>query len=223
MRAREFVLIARQGNAGGDAAVFRRGANDQRAPATADVQQPMTGLDAQFAEDVVELLFLRSFQRIGVAAKIGAGVHHVAVEKQMVELVGDVVVVFDGLAITLRGMGDRPQQTPDAIGARRRAHELGAHLEDVAQRTFDADPALDIGFSELHQVGRQEAAQRTLLRDHDGHLRIRTEIQTAPIPQRKPQWRRAGIPQPYGQLRQTVLDNHGSPPKTAPRLRLHVA
>lgn len=58
----------------------------QPAPAAADVQHVMPGLDAQLCRDVPFLDQLRLFERHVGALEIGAGILHVLVEEQFVEV-----------------------------------------------------------------------------------------------------------------------------------------
>ena len=67
----------------------------QRAPAAARFDHRFAGREAQLAADVVELRCLRLLQRHRGVGKIGAGVDHVPVEPELVEIVADVVMVVD--------------------------------------------------------------------------------------------------------------------------------
>ena len=66
------MLIARQRDARGVHAVVLGRPQQQAAPARADVQEPVPGLQLQLAADVVELGLLRLGQRKGLRAEIGA-------------------------------------------------------------------------------------------------------------------------------------------------------
>jgi hypothetical protein len=85
----------------------------QRAPnccaariTSAPQPQPMSSrrlarLQADLAQDVVDLLELGGGQVFVAVLEIGAGIHHGRVEEGAVELVGDVVVVADRLGVLL--------------------------------------------------------------------------------------------------------------------------
>ena len=94
-------LVLGKGDAGGVDPVLLRRVHRERAPAAADVEEALVLLQAQLAANVVELRHLRLLERVGLAAVVGARIHHARVEPERVELVGDVVVVLDRVAIVL--------------------------------------------------------------------------------------------------------------------------
>ena len=63
-RAREFGLRRRDRHADGADAVVGGGVDDERAPAAADVEQALAGLQVQLAADDVELAGLRGVERL---------------------------------------------------------------------------------------------------------------------------------------------------------------
>ena len=64
------------------------------APARADVEHVLAGLDPQLGGDVALLGELRLLERHVRALEIGAGILHVLVEEEPVELAGQIVVVL---------------------------------------------------------------------------------------------------------------------------------
>ena len=67
---------------------------DQRAPAAADIEQPVTRREPQLAADHVELVALRPVEVVVPGGReIAAGVDHLVVEKEPVEAVRDIVVL----------------------------------------------------------------------------------------------------------------------------------
>ncbi len=65
LRAHVIELVLRQRDAARLDAVVLRGPEDQAAPAAADVEQGLAGLEHQLAADVIELLRLRLVERVG--------------------------------------------------------------------------------------------------------------------------------------------------------------
>src|SRR5688572_2183992 len=73
--------------------------HDERAPAAADVEEALAGLQLKLAADVIELLFLRRLERVLGAAKIAARVDAPCVEPQPEELIAYVVVMPNRFAV----------------------------------------------------------------------------------------------------------------------------
>src|SRR5205814_10279654 len=78
-------------------AVFFDRLNDRRAPAAADVEQPLPGLQVALPQGQIVLGDLRLFQRHVVALVVRARVKHRWAEKQPVEIVRQVVMRLDVL------------------------------------------------------------------------------------------------------------------------------
>jgi hypothetical protein len=68
---------------------------DQRAPAAADVEQRLVGLEPQLAARDIELVALRGREIVVPVGEVAARVDHLGIEKQRVEGVGEVVVILD--------------------------------------------------------------------------------------------------------------------------------
>jgi len=131
---------------------------------------------------MIELLFLSELQGIGLVAEVSAGIHHVPIKPQRIELVGDVVVVGNGVAIALAVVAPEAPQSfaPAGRGAPGEAFGHPEHLQD---RPFDAQVAFHVGLAELHQVGGQKEAKRRRTRHADLDLGLAGEIEGAAIPQ----------------------------------------
>ena len=96
MRSRaSAVCCFRQRDAVADDAVVLGGMDQHRAPAAADVEQPLARLQPQLAADMVELVGLRLVDAVGEIGEIAAAVDHAFVEEEPVEIVRDVVVMLD--------------------------------------------------------------------------------------------------------------------------------
>ena len=89
-------LLLGERDAVGANAVVLRGVNE-RAPAAADVEKALVRLEPQLAADHVELVALRLREVVVRLGEIGAAVDHLGIEKERVELVGQIVVVLDVL------------------------------------------------------------------------------------------------------------------------------
>ena len=122
--ARELRLRLRERHAERAHAVAGRGVQDERAPATADVEQALTRLQAQLAADQLELALLRALERVAGVREVGAGVDEARPEQQLVEAVRDVVVMADRGPVAAHrvqppggcGLGGRDGRSPQRAG-----------------------------------------------------------------------------------------------------------
>ena len=117
---RQRQLFLGYGHAGDFHAVVLGGELGQPAPAAADVQQRLAGLETQLAADHVELGVLGFFQRRGVFP-IGAGIDHAAVEHGFEHVVAGVVVLladFEGATLGLQVEQLVAQMLGDQLDAR---------------------------------------------------------------------------------------------------------
>lgn len=80
---------------GVQASAFCSAVETSAPPATADVEQAISRLEAQIAAGHVELVVLRSRQIVVPSAEIGAAVDHLGIKNQRVERIGKIVVVVD--------------------------------------------------------------------------------------------------------------------------------
>ena len=99
-------------------AVVLGGVAGQRAPAAADVEQRLAGLQPQLAADHFQLVLLHLVDVIIPIGAVGAGVDHLLIEPERVEFVRHVVVVADVLLVLCRAavaralaryVGERPR------------------------------------------------------------------------------------------------------------------
>lgn len=86
-RGGEVELVLRERHAHTLRAELLRRAQDERAPAAADIEQALPRLQLDLGEDVVDLLDLRGGEILVAVLEVRARVHHVLVEPQLVELV----------------------------------------------------------------------------------------------------------------------------------------
>ena len=222
--ARERGLRVGERDADAAHAVVARRVDQQRAPAAADVQQPLAGLQPQLRADELELALLRGLERLAGFREVRARVDHARAEQRRVEVVRDVVVVLDrglvarervqaALAPGLDG-GDRrapeddgrPEQ-PDGGGEQRRAvararPDVLAQADDRLEVgiTVDVEGAAHPGPREADLVGRVQEVGERVGRAHleDGFAAF--EDASVPEPQRH---RKGGRSEgPAGGLRQ---------------------
>lgn len=86
-------LFGRGVDAGAARPVMLQRMEQQPAPAAADVDKALTGLEPDLAADVIHLVELRLFERARPFLPVGAGVHHAdAVEPRLVERLAEAVV-----------------------------------------------------------------------------------------------------------------------------------
>ena len=135
---RQLCLILRERDADRLNAVALRRMHHEAAPATADVEHPLALLQRELRADEVELRLLGLLQgrspvagekslRLRDAGEEGAGVGHRLVEEEREELVADVVVVADGLAVALGGVLAAAEVDLGLRRGRRAAHAGGSH------------------------------------------------------------------------------------------------
>ena len=108
----ELRLPRRQRHTGGVRAVVLRHVRHQGAPATADVEQPLAGLELDLLRDDLELPPLRVLEGVRRALEEGGRVDHDVAEEGVEEVVPPVVVAGDRLPVRRLGVdqdgGDEP-------------------------------------------------------------------------------------------------------------------
>ena len=110
-------------------AVLPRRVHHHPAPAAADIEQPHALAQPQLARDQVELILLRLLQGRVLTGIAGTGVRHRRTEHPLVEPVGHVVVMGDGLGVA--GLGVQRASQPAAglpYLLRRRRHPVQQQL-----------------------------------------------------------------------------------------------
>ena len=171
-----------QGDAKGMDAEPLGGVDNERAPAAADVEEPLTRPQVELPADEVELAALGPVElRVGergVAVgllEVGAGVDEVGVEEQPVEVVADVVVVADGLGVAIGGVTATPGTEPVTVaGLGRRggqAQQPAGQIEpapcgqaggtDRGHRSHGGDHrSLDVDVAEDERLARVQIGRR---------------------------------------------------------------
>ena len=76
---------------------------DEPAPAAADVEQTVAGLEPEFAANNVQLVALGRVE-ILIRLQKYARVHHAGIEPELVELGRHIVVIANGLGVAFLGM-----------------------------------------------------------------------------------------------------------------------
>ncbi len=155
-------------------AVVDRHVPSQRPPAAASLHHPVTGLEAEFAADVIELRLLGLLDgEVGLRI-VRAGVLHLAIEPQAIEFIAQIVMVVD---VRLRARQGIEARTPGHQPVRAReqhavgeAHgparvQLAQHLHQIA---VDAQATGAVLVAEGNILHRQQAVQRRPGADGDG-------------------------------------------------------
>src|SRR6476620_5159104 len=121
--------------------MLRRVANE-RAPARSDVEEPITRLQAELPAYHVELVAL-GFGNILVPVRleVGTGVDHVVIEEELIEGVGDVVVVGDVALVDCRLSGSCVGIFLDRVEKPWRPLWCTPELEACPQQPDDAELA----------------------------------------------------------------------------------
>ena len=119
----------------------------QPAPTTADIKQILPRLQAQLAAQVAEFVLLGLIDGFAAGFKITAGIRHVLVEPQLVELVGQVVMVgnrrcVSGLVV------ERAHRTIAPIVIDQGVTQLVTHPDHLGDGAFQLQFALDEGFAQ---------------------------------------------------------------------------
>lgn len=212
----EIALLSRQRDTGGAHAVALCRVQDQRSPATPDIQQMHAWFQAELATDQIQLRGLRIVQRLARVGEIGRRVRHVVVEQQPVEVVGQVVMMGDDgpiaalgvqpagqLRLGLRGFGrqtHRPQphhtqrrrrpgaQSYRRTGARVRSGQPPGPAQTLGQVTIDIDVTCHVGPRQAELSWAPEQSTQSATRTHHQHRAVSGPGLTA-IPSADPNWR----------------------------------
>src|SRR5215218_3459430 len=171
------LLLGQRDAVGGDAVMLGRVAG-QRAPAAADVEERLAGLEAQLAADDLELVLLHPVDVVVPIRAVGAGVDHLVVEPERIEGVRDVVVIGDVLLVLARVAArgllgrDRLQRPRSAaVGA----PELPRQLRErpFVERLPEVPGAHLVGRAGIGEVEQRSVADVDALR----HPQVRQRIE----------------------------------------------
>src|SRR5262249_55576316 len=78
--------------------------DDQAAPTATDVEQPLPDFEAKFAADVIQFPRLGGIKILVGTLEMASGINHISIKPECVEVIGNVVVVSNGLSITYGSM-----------------------------------------------------------------------------------------------------------------------
>src|SRR5580698_848035 len=111
----------------------------ERAPAAANIEHRLAGLEAQLAADHVEFLDLRLFEIVAPVMKISAAIDHLLVEPELIEGVGDIVMMGDVFLVLARrsvalAIGGDRLQGPGAAARDEQKIESDLQRAQLAQR-----------------------------------------------------------------------------------------
>ena len=178
--------------------VFRR-MTGQAAPATSHIEQPLPGFQPKFAAQVIQLLRLCSRQRVFRGVKVTAGIHHLRIQPEGIEVVGQIVVIGDRFGIHL----------PIVLGALQRRGrrvleqalaEPVSNFDDIHDIALDVQTAVYVGFPELVQGRLLHFLQQGQIIDLQGNPGILGQIQRRTALDDHPQ-RQLKSSQRFGKLR----------------------
>src|SRR6185437_10510770 len=207
--AGELVLPLAQGDAdAGDAIALRR-PDQQAAPAAADIEKPLARLELKLATDMVELLLLRRVDILRPGVEIGAGIDHLPVEPESVELIGHIVMMADrarigGTAVAEAARGEhgaeptQPGELADALG------ERDADGENVSEPAFDPEIATHVGGRQRVYIAAQQRRQERALGERDGDPRRHSELVGVAVPEDESE-RKPVLPEPSPQSPQNPI------------------
>ena len=163
--ARDGVLFLGEGDAGHVDAELLGEVQAHAAPARADVEHLLAGLQQQLGGDVALLVELGLLERLLAGLEVGAGILPVAVEEEIVELAVEVVVMGD-VALrparsdcTARAQRSQRCRAYDhcTVGVASSADDVAAEqIEQVVDvAVLDGELAVHVGFAQ-----RQPRPQR---------------------------------------------------------------
>ncbi|MNK35689.1 hypothetical protein D3C87_542200 [compost metagenome] len=211
---REVELVLRQRDAHAARAELLRRADHQRAPAAADVEQRLPGLEFDLGEDVVDFLQLRGGQVFVAVLEVGARIDHVRIEPELVERVRHVVVVLDGFLVRRLGVrevaGHALQRAAGLV--ERGLRQAVGDVDHVAELAFDVDLALDVGLAQVVERGLQHQRQRRgrFHVQRDRRSAEVTEVVGLAVPQGEPRGQVGPCADRGAPLRQLLFPKHAS-------------
>lgn len=184
-RPSQLQLLLAQGNAQHSCAELARRESCQATPTAADIQKVITLSQSQFAAQVSELVLLRLLQGLLTGMEVGAGVRHVPVEPELIELVGQVVVIGDrafiGAFVMCRAHG-----CSAIVVVQNRLAEFIAQADDVADLAFDIHLAFDEGTTQSIQARVGKLADDLRLFQYERDAGRWTQIQFVSVPETQP-------------------------------------
>ena len=182
--AGELELVLRQGHAEHPGAMVLRRVDRQGAPAAADVEQAHARAQPQLATHMLELGLLGLRQGFVASREIGAGIDHRRIEPARIEVVGDVVVILDRLAVRTAGvLRDPVGQAAEPAVLVGIVGQGGRHVDDVLDVTFDVELALDEGGAEGIEAGIDQTPGRRHVAQRDGDHRIIAQVDRGSVPE----------------------------------------
>ena len=181
---RFFVLAPAQRNAERLRAELLRGANDQRAPAATDVEQPFTRTQPHLAQRVIDLRELRLVERLHAVVPVAARIDHARIEERAVERDRLIVVEADRLGVALlrvplAAAAARPRRSPAAAlgscsncaiifgSAKRGKAPIAPSINSIAA---SMSPSMSIHFSTNARPGLRSSGGAKAARSANGSL-----------------------------------------------------
>ena len=177
---RELVLLDGKGKAGDLDIAFLGEIEREPAPAAADIEDALSGLEQQLGGEMALLVELRRLEIVVGPAEIGAGILPVLVEEELVEPLREVIVMGDVLARAMhRIVLLQPAQElaePGIEGAqrvdRRALHVPRGEVDEIVDRpaVLDRQRAVHIGLADMEPRVEEELAAEGAVVQPDRHL-----------------------------------------------------
>ncbi|MNY10200.1 hypothetical protein D3C86_1431600 [compost metagenome] len=175
-------LLLAEGDTEHFRAKFSRSKTRQSAPTTTHIQQILAGLQAQLAAQMTELGLLGLFEGFAAGLEVSAGVRHVAVEPQLIERVGKVVVVGNRLGVHLFVVGVTNRLIVVAFIQQRLAPFI-ADADHIADGAFKLKFAFDKCSTKGVQAWMGKLGDHLWVLDHNSDAGRRSQIEFMAIPE----------------------------------------
>ena len=179
---RHLVLLDREGEPGYVGAAFAGKIERQTAPARADVEHLLPRADQQLCRDMALLIELRGIEILDPIVKIGAGILTVLVEKKLVQLVRQIVVVryiLPGARERVVLMNPPPQSERTVQQLRQHSLRHGLEIEDeqvdqIVEAAFlDRQRPIHKGFGQIETRSDDELPVQRRVVKPNGDARTR--------------------------------------------------
>ncbi|MDT4861222.1 hypothetical protein FQZ97_958190 [compost metagenome] len=157
------------------------GETRQATPTAADIQQAFARLQTQLAAQMAHLGLLRLIQVFCASLEIGAGIDHLPVQPQRVEVIRDVVVVADGRSVGVFVVGAALHLGTAFIAEQCLAEGI-ADFYYRTHRSFQIQASLDIGTAQGVQARVGQLRHQARVLDHQGDPRLRTQVDLLAVP-----------------------------------------
>ncbi|MCY1235775.1 hypothetical protein D9M72_484040 [compost metagenome] len=175
-------LLLAEGDTEHSRAKLSRSKTRQSAPTTPNIQQIFAGLQAQLATQMTELGLLGLLEAFAAGLEVSAGIRHVAVEPQLIERVGKVVVVGNRLGVHLFVVGVTNRLIVVAFIQQRLAPFI-ADADHIADGAFKLKFAFDKCSTKGVQTWMGKLGDHLWVLDHNRDTGRRPQIEFMAVPE----------------------------------------